>query len=85
MQRANERQKTNSNAQEKKEVSGFIFFGQDGRIYEADGVTPPVCLSVACDPATWDLPHVYPKKRKKRKKGFDREITRVTGFKPTHR
>lgn len=74
-------------AKAKKEVvynNNFIFFGQDGRLYEYDGVAPPVCLSIACDPATWDLPHVYPKKRKKRKKDIYREITRVKNTEHTN-
>jgi hypothetical protein len=45
----------------KKVDDSFIFFGQDGRLYEADGEKPPVCLSVICDPAGWDMPYVYPK------------------------
>ena len=32
-------------------------------------------MSVVCDPSTWDLPHVYPKKRKKRKKEFPHGTT----------
>ena len=76
MQRTNEKEKrTNGNAnEEEKEV--IIFIASDGLVYETDGSkTWPI--SVVSDPSTWDMPHVYPKKRKKRKKGFDREITRV--------
>ena len=69
-------------AQEKKVNDTFIFFGQDGHIYGFDGEFPCIQISCVSDPATWDLPHVYPKKRNKRKKGFDRDaVIRVARVK----
>ena len=73
MQRLRKRQVCKAHERQKVDCT-FIFFGRDGLLYEKSGEMPTVCLSIVCDPATWDLPHVYPKKRKKRKKGISRDV-----------
>jgi hypothetical protein len=78
MQRTEEKRK---NANEKEEI---IWMGSDGQLYASDGHRT-YSLSVAKDEQRWDIGHIYPKKKKKRKKGFDREITRVAHSYPTYR
>lgn len=84
MQRTNERQKTNGNAKEKKEMRIMVQTSHLGY----GKLQMAFCRSLAeqidksiCDDAEQII---LPKKKRKRKKGFNREITRVEGFKPSY-